>query len=463
VTLRTAAALLAVPLAIACGKPPAAPRQRPPPAVTSAEVTVRDVPVEIRSPIDLRPLQQADVGAKTIGWLDAVLVDRGDRVKRGQLLALVRPSDLPDQLAAARGQLGQLQAQLALARANYERGQQLAPTGFVSQQDLQVQKTAVESAEAALAAAQSNVGVLATRLGETRIESPMDGYVSARRLDPGALIGPSSGNSIIVTIQRMDVLRVFVPVNEREVVALRNGQDAHLELDAMPGRTIQGKVVRISPSLDPGSRTVDAEIQVPNPDGLLRPGMYGRAAIVTDVHPRAIVIPATAAQLTNGKFFAFVVGPGEAPAEAGAPAAPAGGGGQPAAAGQGGGKWPKGGGGGSWPKAGGQGGTGSTWAKGDPAKGAGDPKPGDPPAGGGWAKGGGGQGGPLPGKMARVHRVQLEIGVDGGDWLEVTQGLKPGDEIVTAGMDVLADGALVRALKGVDPFTGRSVETARAE
>jgi membrane fusion protein (multidrug efflux system) len=403
--LRRAALLLALPAALACkGKDLG--RQRPPPAVTSAEVTVRDVPVEIRSPVDLRPLEQADVGAKAIGYLDAVLVDRGDRVKRGQLLALVRPSDLPDQLSAARGQLAQLQAQLALARANYDRGQALAPTGFVSQQDLQAQKTAVESAEAALGAAQSNVGVMATRLGETRIVSPLDGYVSARRLDPGTLVGPSSGNGVILTVQRMDVLRVFVPVNERDVAQLRVGQDARLALDALPGRAIQGKVVRVSPSLDPSTRTVDAEVQIPNPEGLLRPGMYGRAAIVTDVHRGAVVIAANAAQVTSGKFYAFTVGPEEAPA---AGAAPPGASAGPAA------------------------------AKGKPA------------------------GAPPPGKLAKVRRVELQIGVDGGDWLEVTAGLRPGDEIVTAGIDVLSDGALVRALKGIDPFTGRAVETARKE
>jgi RND family efflux transporter MFP subunit len=400
VTFPRAALLLSLAAALACKAPAAPSRQRPPPAVTSAAVSVRDVSVEVRSPVDLRPLEQADVGAKTLGYLDAVLVDRGDRVKRGQLLALVRPSDLPDQLSAARGTLAQLQAQATLARANRDRGQQLAPTGFVSQQELQQQQAAVEGAEAALAAAQANVGVLATRLGEMRIESPIDGYVSARRLDPGALVGPSSGNSVILTVQRMDVLRVFVPVNERDVQRLRVGQDAHLELDALPGRSIQGKVVRLSPSLDFVSRTVDAEVQVRNADGLLRPGMYGRAAIVTDVHHGAVVVAASALQITNGKFYAFVVGPPDAPAVA------------PAQAGK-------------------------------PVLAEGTRPP------------------PLPGKPARVRRVPVEVGVDGGEWLEITGGLKPGDEIVTAGMDVLSDGMTVRAQRGIDAFTGRPLETAQ--
>src|SRR5574337_210733 len=133
-----ALAALAMP---ACKKPAA--RPRPPPAVTVAPVEVRDVPVEIRAPVDLRPLQQADVGSKILGYVDAVLVDRGDLVKRGQLLALVRPSDLPDQLEAAR-------SSYELAKANRERAEKLAPTGVVSQQELQAATAAFATASAQL-------------------------------------------------------------------------------------------------------------------------------------------------------------------------------------------------------------------------------------------------------------------------------------------------------------------------
>jgi membrane fusion protein, multidrug efflux system len=410
VKLHRTVLLLSAGAALACKGTAATPRQRPPPAVTSAAVSVRDIPVEIRSPVDLRPLEQADVGAKSIGYLDAVLVDRGDRVRRGQLLAVVRPSDLPDQLAAARGTLAQLQAQATLARANRDRGMQLAPSGFVSQQDLQQQQSAVEGAEAALASAQSNVGVLAVRLGETRINSPLDGYVSVRRLDPGALVGPSSGTSSILTIQRLDVVRVFVPVNERDVAQLRVGQDAHVELDAVPGQSFQGKVFRISPSFDPAARTLDAEVQLPNPSGLLRPGMYGRASITTDIHRGALVLPASAIQISNDQSYVFVLDrtadpPGDAPGPKAQP--------------------------GEARRAG--------------AAGAGEKA----------ARDGAGQAVP-----ARVRRVKVQTGVDGGDWLEVTAGLKPGDEIVTAGMDVLSDGVQVRAFPNVDAFTGKPLATA---
>jgi RND family efflux transporter MFP subunit len=340
----------------ACKGGQQAPRTRPAPQVTTAAVQVRDVPVEIRTPVDLRPLVQADVGAKTLGYLGAVLVDRGDAVRKGQLLALVRPSDLPDQQESAR-------VAFELAKVNKERAEKLAPSGVVSQQELQ-------NASAQLAAASAQLAAIGVRLGESRILSPLDGVVSQRRLDPGALVGPNSGGGAILTVQRVDVLRVFVPVNERDVAGLQVGQEAHVEVDAMPDRRYQGKVVRISPSFDPVTRTLDAEVHIQNP-GELRPGMYGRGVVVTGVHKGAVVVPAAAVQISSGRHYVFRL-------------------------------------------------------EGD-----------------------------------KVKRAQIQVGVDGGDWLEAASGLSPGDEIVTAGTDVLSDGVQVRAQRNVDPFTGGPITASR--
>lgn len=299
--------LLGLLVTTACGsRSNAATRTRPAPLVVVTKVTARDVPVEVRAPVELRPLAQAEVGSKTLGYLDAVLVERGDKVKRGQLLALVRPSDLPDQLVAARGTLTQAQASTALARKNFERAQELAPRGIVSQQELQAAQTALATAEAQEAAAKAQVSAYATRLGETQITSPLDGVVTVRRLDPGALVGPS-GSGAILTVARVDVLRVFVTVTERDVARVRVGQRAHVEVDALPGKSIEGTVARLAPTLDPATRTLDAEVQVENTDGLLRPGMFGRGSIVVDVHEGAPTVPATAIQITNGKRYVYVV------------------------------------------------------------------------------------------------------------------------------------------------------------
>lgn len=351
---------------VACGKADSAsaPKGRPPPLVAVTQVVTRDVSVEVRAPIDLRPLEQAEVSSKTLGYLDAVLVDRGDQVKRGQVVALVRPSDLPDQLAAARQLLAAAQAQAALARANVQRARQLAPTGIVSQQELQAAEAGFNSTAAAERAARAQIASVATRIGEMRIVSPVDGYVMARKLDPGALVGQAGGaSSSILTIARIDELRVFLTVNERDAGGVRVGQPAHLELDAFPNERIAGKVVRLAPAFDPNTRTMEAEVRVKN-TGNLRPGMYGRGAIETDVHPRAVVAPVSAVQISNNKAYVFVV-------------------------------------------------------QGD-----------------------------------RVQRRPVDVGVDQGEWLEIKRGLNPGDQVVIAGADGLSDNAQIRAVAGINPFTG---------
>jgi RND family efflux transporter MFP subunit len=340
-------------------------KQRPAPLVSVSAVERRDVPVEVQAPVDLRPLFQAEIGSKTLGYLDAVLVDRGDKVTRGQLLAVVRPSDLPDQLSSARSALAQAQSSAALARTNFERAKALAPEAVVSQQELQQSSAQLASAEAAEQAARSQIGALAVRLGETRIVSPLSGVVLHRRLDPGALVGPPGGGNIL-TVARIDPLRVFINVNERDAAALAVGKDAHVELDAQPGKSFQGKVVRVAPAYDPTTRTLEAEVQLPNTEGLLRPGMYGRGSIVLEVHRNVPVLPVGAVQLSDGKAFAFVVEGGDT-----------------------------------------------------------------------------------------VKRRAIQVGVDGGTWLEVTGGLSGAETVVVAGTDAIAEGVKVRVARDVDPYTGR--------
>jgi membrane fusion protein, multidrug efflux system len=280
-------------------------KQRPPPLVAVVKVTTRDVPVEIEAPVDLRPLSQAEVGSKVLGYLDAVLVDRGDIVKKGQTVALVRPSDLPDQLSAARSVHEQTQASLDLARTNYDRAKQLAPSGVVSQQALQQAAATMAAAEAAEAGARAQMGALGVRLGETRIEAPLDGVVSARRLDPGALVGPG-GSGSIMTVVKADVLRVFIAINEHDAAGVNVGQDAHVEVDALPGKHFRGKVARMAPSFEPTTRTLEAEVHLPNDSGELRPGMYGRGTILLATHAHALVVPVNAVQISNGQPYVFV-------------------------------------------------------------------------------------------------------------------------------------------------------------
>ncbi len=323
--------------------------KRPPPLVTVAPIEIRDVPVEISAPIDLKPLHQIDVGSKIVGYVEEIAVDVGDRVKKGQLLALVAPADLSGQAAAGRGTLAQAEANAALAASNLERQQALAPSGLVSQQELEHTRLSVVAALAA-----RDVTAATAKLADTRIVAPMDGVVFRRRLDPGALVGPTTPIPIL-TIVQTDTLRVLVPVAGPQSTQVRTGLAAHIELDDLPGRSFSGTVVRIAPALDVATRTLDVEVQLPNAEGALRSGMYGRASIVVATHEKSMVVPSSAVQITGtGDAFAYV-------------------------------------------------------------------RSGD-----------------------RASRRRVRLGVDGGSWLEILEGLGAGDEILTAGFDTLSDNALIR-------------------
>lgn len=352
--------------AASCSKGGAAPPQgRPPPLVRVTKIEVRDVPIEVRAPVDLRPIEQADVGSKLLGYVDAVLVDRGDHVKRGQVIALVRPSDLPDQLLAARGTLSQTQAGVALAQASSDRAKRLAPSGVVSQAEVDASSAQLASAKAVEASAKAQIAALGVRLGEARIESPMSGVVMMRRLDPGALVGTLAG-SVIVTIARTDVLRVFITVNERDAQSLSLGQPSVIEVDALPGRRFLGKVVRLSPAFDATTRTLEAEVQLANESGELRPGMYGRGAIELARHPHVPVIPAEALLISDQKKYVFVI------------------------------------------------------------------------------------------EGEKAIRRSVELGYDGGDWLEIAKGLTGTEDVVVAGAEGLSDGVEVRVARAEAPVSTAS-------
>ena len=186
----------------------------------------------------------------------------------------------------------------------------LAPAGVVSTQELQQSNTALLQAEAQEAALRASLQAVAVRLGETKIESPLDGVVMQRRFDAGALVGPQNG--AIVTVGKVDPLRVFVAVREQDSAQVVVGQQVLVELDARPGEEWRGAVVRLSPGFDPLTRTLDAEVHLPNPDGKLRPGMYGRARIQVGLHKQSLVVPESAVQLSGGQRFLFVIDGGKA-------------------------------------------------------------------------------------------------------------------------------------------------------
>lgn len=259
---------------------------------------------------ELRAVASVEVMSRISGRLEAVLVFRGDRVKRGQLLAVVEDTDLQQQIRrseasirVAKAASRREQATVDNLRLQLKRIQSLYDENLVSLQDLQDMQSRVrvaesqhELTEAQVQQAEAALRELKIQQEQTRIHSPLDGFVSERHLEPGALVSPSVP---IVSVLNLDRVKTVVPVPERTLEALRVGLASKISVDAYPGKTYQGAVTRISPFLNPETRSADIEIEIPNPGQLLRPGMFARVQIDVKTRQDLLAVPRTGL-LTRG-------------------------------------------------------------------------------------------------------------------------------------------------------------------
>ncbi|MFM2152202.1 MAG: hypothetical protein RL199_637 [Pseudomonadota bacterium] len=291
-------------LGCASGAPPA-PKGRPAPHVVVAKPEVRDLPVEVRAPVELRPFAQVDVVSKVAGHLASVAVERGDAVRSGQVLAVVRPGDLAEQAVAAGEALAQAEAAATLAASNLGRAEAVADSGRLSKQDLEQARTQAAQASAAAASVRAQQQAVKTRLSETTLVAPFDGVVVSRRLDPGALVGPGSTSGAVLTLARTDRLRAVAALAEPAARDVRAHQPAMLDFDAAD--PVRAAVSRLSPVVDPGTRTLEVELEVDNAAHRLMPGLYGRVRIETARHRGALTLPSGALPLSGGRHFAFVL------------------------------------------------------------------------------------------------------------------------------------------------------------
>ena len=240
---------------------------------------------------DVIPIQQATIIAKVGGTLERVFVDMGTQVKENQILALIDTVELSQQYQ-------QMSASYANARINYDRTKQLAEQNLLARQDL-------DNAEAAMKVSKANYEMAKTRLAYARITAPFSGTVTKRNLDPGALL--SANNTAIFTLMDLDAMKIVVNVLEKNIPLVSIGRKAVLKVDAFPTKQFEGSIARFSDAVDLSTRTMAVQIDIPNPDHLLKPGMFASVMLVVDVHPDAITVP-TAALLKDEKgFFVYAV------------------------------------------------------------------------------------------------------------------------------------------------------------
>jgi RND family efflux transporter MFP subunit len=291
---------------------------RPPMTVELATVTRRSIAAEISVVGNLIGEQTVSVAPRAAGRLQEIYVRLGDRVTRGQRIARIEDFELREQIKQAeaaqevsQATIRQRDADLALAKGNVERNRSLYERQLLPKQTLDDTESRYLSAQAQLdlARAQSNqskarLDELQINLGNTIITSPVNGFIARRAVDVGASVGQNAPVVDVVDISRV---RLVANVVERDLNELQAGDVTRVQVDAYPGETFTGRIARISPILDPATRTATIEVEVPNPDFRLKPGMYARVGITTDTNKDALVVPADALADLGGRRGVFQV------------------------------------------------------------------------------------------------------------------------------------------------------------
>jgi RND family efflux transporter MFP subunit len=260
--------------------------------VDVVEVTTQKLELTLDLPGELIPYESVAIYPKTTGFVKSVGVDRGSRVRQGDLLVELEAPELAAQhseaeskLAAAQSELVAAQAKLAADQTTYDRLASAAKTpGVVAGNELDLAARAAEASRANVAAAQDTVkaaeaarNAIAQVQAYLRITAPFDGVIAERNVHPGALVGPASSAGVsmpMLRIQTMARLRLVVPVPENSVADVPTGARVKFTVPAYPTEVFQAPVARLSHAIDPKTRTMPVELDVANAAGRLTPGTF---------------------------------------------------------------------------------------------------------------------------------------------------------------------------------------------
>lgn len=296
------AAVLA--LSLACGCQPRSPATttpspQPPVTVQTTRPSPGDITRFIVLPGNVLPNLQATLYAKVAGYLDSIDVDKGDTVKRDEVVARIQAPELLADLAL-------FKADFEVAQIEHERtvkAREKAPDMVVPQ--------SVDAARAKYLAAKASLERAETLLGFCQITAPFSGIVTRRQVDPGAFIpaatsGSSAQNAAIITLMDFSIVRVQAFVPEPEVPLIRNDLPAQVLIEELPGRVFNGKINRYAHHLDE-ARTMLVEIDLSNPGHELLPGMFATVRIGVETHTNTLILPTEAIILEKANAFAFAM------------------------------------------------------------------------------------------------------------------------------------------------------------
>jgi RND family efflux transporter MFP subunit len=290
--------------------------------VEVAKVSAKKLSIMVRLPGELQAYEAVAVFPKVSAYVDSISVDRGSRVKTGQLMArLVAPelaaqrAEAQSKLQAAESQRAESQAKLSSDASTYERLKSASATpGVVAGNDLEIAQRAVDADKARLEAsvgsaeaAKSALKSVAEIEGYLQVRAPFNGIVTERNVHPGSLVGPSTGASSstmpMLRVEKADKLRLVVPIPEKYAGGIDEGTKIEFSVPAYPGQTFTGTVARIAHSVDVKTRTMPVELDVNNGDGRLSSGMFPEVMWAVRRTGPSLFVPLSAVVRTTEAIF----------------------------------------------------------------------------------------------------------------------------------------------------------------
>jgi membrane fusion protein, multidrug efflux system len=267
---------------------------------------------ELQLPSTLQAYIEAPIYARTTGYLRRWYKDIGSKVNKGELLADIETPEVDQELMQARAARDQAAAQLKLAQSSAKRWENLQKMDAVSQQETDERSSSYIQGEANLNAADANVRRLEQLESFKHIYAPFSGVITTRNTDVGSLVNAGNGGPTqqLFVIAQIDPIRVYVNVPEVDSPSIHKGVNVDIEVPALVGKRFTGNVVRTADAIDPATRTLNTEIDVPNPKGQLLPGSYAQVHLALKEQVQRLTVPSNALLFRAEGPRAAVVGAG---------------------------------------------------------------------------------------------------------------------------------------------------------
>ena len=297
------------------------------PTVLTAPVRASTPTMSVVWPGSTQAFAVAEIYARATGYIDKRNVDIGDRVKRGELLVELAVPELDDQISQNEATLNQLrsaldqaQANLKLAQVTWDRDHPLVNEGWETQQQGTIDVQTLKADDAAVGVARANVAAQEKMLMTLRqnrnyalVTAPFNGVITQRNVDVGSLVqGNANTGTFMFEVMQRDVIRVFVYVPQDAAFGVAPGVDAIVRVPEIPNREFPGKVTRTADALQSGTRTLLTEIDIPNPDNALPPGVYCTVELKIPRETPSLIVPAEAIVFNRNGLSVVVVEDGVA-------------------------------------------------------------------------------------------------------------------------------------------------------